>query len=135
VVENGTEPLKGDGATYFGLREFFTKTNPNVGWQFDTANFFSGSRVRTRVQDAKAFLEKNINNLYYIHLKTSKNDQAQPVLGDSELDFDIIFSLMSKHNVPYIAVELAAGKDVDAVYENYGKSLKYLQDRGFISVR
>lgn len=135
VVENGTEALKGDGATYFGLTEFFEKTNPNVGWQFDTANFFSGSRGRPRVQDAKAFLEKNINNLYYIHLKTSKNNQAQPVLGDNELDFDIIFSLMSKYDVPYIAIELAAGKDTDAVYKNYEKSLKYLQDRRFISVR
>lgn len=134
ALENGTEALKGDGTTYFGLTEFFENANPNVGWQFDTANFFSGSRVWTKPQDAKAFLEKNINNLYYIHLKTSQNHQAQPALGDNELDFDIVFSLMSKYDVPYVAIELSTVKNVDEVYKNLGKSIKYLQNRGFISV-
>ncbi|MHC4498419.1 MAG: sugar phosphate isomerase/epimerase family protein, partial [Planctomycetota bacterium] len=72
VVENGLEALRGDGVTYFGLTEFFVNVDPTVGWQFDTANFFSGSRIRTKPEDAKAFLEDNAPRLGYIHLKTSR---------------------------------------------------------------
>ena len=135
VVENGTEPLRGDGETLFGLAEFFEKAGPNVGWQFDTANFFSGARVRTKPQDAKAFLEKNIARLRYIHLKTSQDGLAQPVLGDSDLDFDIVFSLMSKHAIPYVAIELHGTKNLDDVYKNQLKSIEYLQKQGFVSVQ
>ncbi|MHC4664828.1 MAG: hypothetical protein ACYS9T_02590, partial [Planctomycetota bacterium] len=127
--------LRGDGVTYFGLTEFFVNVDPTVGWQFDTANFFSGSRIRTKPEDAKAFLEDNAPRLGYIHLKTSRDGLAQPVLGDNELDFDIVFSSMSKHNVPYVAVELHGGKDLDEVYANHDKSIKYLQRRGFVSVK
>lgn len=135
VIENGSEALKGDGKTYFGLTEFFERANPNVGWQFDTANFFSGSRVRTKPEDAKAFLEKHVNRLYYIHLKTSRNGLAQPVLGDNELDFDIVFSLMSQHNVPYVAIELHGTKTIKQVYRNQARSVAYLQKKGFVSVK
>ena len=135
VVENGTEVLKGDGKTYFGLTEFFEKVNPNVGWQFDTANFFSGSRVRTKPDDAKAFLEKHVNRMYYIHLKTSRDGLAQPVLGDNELDFDIVFSFMSQNNVPYVAIELHGTKSIKQVYRNQARSVAYLQKRGFVSVK
>jgi sugar phosphate isomerase/epimerase len=135
VVENGFEALRGDGVTYFGLTEFFVNADPAVGWQFDTANFFSGSRVRTKPEDAKAFLEGNAHKIGYIHLKTSRDGLAQPVLGDNELDFDIIFSSLSKHNVPYVAVELHGGKDIGEVYANHDKSIEYLQRRGFISVK
>jgi len=135
VVENGTEALKGDGKTYFGLTEFFDKANPNVGWQFDTANFFSGSRVRATPEDAKAFLQEHINRLYYIHLKTSRNGLAQPVLGDNELDFDVVFSLMSQHNVPYVAIELYGTKSIKQVYRNQARSVAYLQKKGFVSVK
>ncbi|HUT29185.1 MAG TPA: sugar phosphate isomerase/epimerase [Sedimentisphaerales bacterium] len=134
VVENGSEALKGDGRTYFGLTEFFEKANPNVGWQFDTANFFSGSRVHTKPEDAGAFVEKNIGRLAYIHLKTSRDGQAQPVLGDNELDFDVVFSLMSEHNVPYVAIELYGTKNIGQVYRNQKKSVAYLKKRGFVSV-
>ncbi|MHC4616893.1 MAG: sugar phosphate isomerase/epimerase family protein [Planctomycetota bacterium] len=135
VIENGTEALKGDGATYLGLVEFFEAVNPNVGWQFDTANFFSGSRVWTRPEDVEAFLRKNIGRLYYIHLKTSQNRLAQPVLGQNELDFDLVFSQMAKHDVPYIAIELMPSKNIGATYKNLRRSVKYLQGEGFVSVR
>jgi sugar phosphate isomerase/epimerase len=135
VVENGTEVLKGDGKTYFGLTEFFEKVNPNVGWQFDTANFFSGSRVHTKPEEAEAFLHKHVNRMYYIHLKTSRDGLAQPVLGDSELDFDIIFASMSQNNVPYVAIELHGTKSIKQVYRNQAKSVAYLQKKGFVSVQ
>ncbi|MHC4155271.1 MAG: sugar phosphate isomerase/epimerase family protein [Planctomycetota bacterium] len=135
VVENGTEVLKGDGKTYFGLTEFFEKVNPNVGWQFDTANFFSGSRVHTKPEDAEAFLQKHVNRMYYIHLKTSRDGLAQPVLGDNELDFDIIFSLMSQNNVPYVAMELHGTTSIKQVYRNQARSVAYLRKRGFVSVK
>lgn len=134
VVENGSEALKGDGKTYFGLTEFFERADPNVGWQFDTANFFCVSRVHTRPADARAFLEKNIGKLAYIHLKTSRDGQAQPVLGDNELDFDVVFSLMSQHNVPYVAMELYGKKNIGQVCRNHKKSVAYLKRKGFISV-
>jgi sugar phosphate isomerase/epimerase len=135
VVENGTEVLKGDGKTYFGLTEFFEKVNPNVGWQFDTANLFSGSRVHTKPEDAEAFLHKHANRMYYIHLKTSQNGLAQPVLGDNELDFDVVFSSMSQNNVPYVAIELHGTKRMKQVYRTQARSVAYLQKRGFVSVK
>jgi len=132
VIENGTEALNGDRKTFWGLADFFEKASPDVGWQFDTANFFSGARIWTHPDTVKMFLENNIGNLFYIHLKTSQKQSAQPVLGDNELDFDFIFSMMSKHNVPYIAIELFAIKDVDEIYRNLGNSITYLRDKGLL---
>jgi sugar phosphate isomerase/epimerase len=134
VAENALEVLKGDGIRYFGITEFFANVNPDVGWQFDTANFFSAARVWTKPKDARTFLEKNIGKMFYIHLKTSKDRKAQPFLSDNELDFDVIFSTMSKHNVPYIAIELVALENVDEMYKNHDRSIEYLKTRGFISV-
>lgn len=135
VVENALEVLKGDGITYFGITEFFANVNPKVGWQFDTANFFSAARVWTKPMDAQIFLEKNVGKMFYIHLKTSKDRKAQPFLSDNELDFDVIFSTMSTHDVPYVAIELLAIENVDEIYENHDRSIEYLVRRGFISVK
>jgi len=132
VVENGTEALKGDGVTYFGLTEFFDRTNPNVGWQFDTANFFSGSRVRSKPADVEEFLQDHIDRLYYIHLKTSQDAQPQPVLGDNEFDFDRVFSMMSKHNISYVAIELAGITSFAQADTNIKMSLGYLRRKGFL---
>ena len=133
VVENALEVLKGDGITYFGITEFLANVNPDVGWEFDTANFFSAARVWTRPKDAQLFLEENIGRMFYIHLKTSKDRKAQPFLSDNELDFDVIFSTMSKHDVPYVAIELLATEDLDEIYENHERSIDYLKTKGFIS--
>jgi sugar phosphate isomerase/epimerase len=58
VVENAFEALKGDGVTGFGLSEFFANVNSNMFLQCDTANFFATSRVYTKIEEAKAFMEK-----------------------------------------------------------------------------
>ena len=71
VAEHAMEMLKGDGMANFGFTEFLANTNSNVKWQMDIANFFAVSRVVTKPEDAKAFLEKNVGRLGYSHLKSS----------------------------------------------------------------
>ena len=127
ATENANEVIKGDGLTSFGITEFFANTNPNVGLQFDTGNFFCVSRVLTKPADAQTFLEKYIGKLAYIHLKTSSPEHKPlPVLGENELDFNVILSLMAKNGVPWVAIELAQAATVEECYDNHKKSIDYL---------
>jgi sugar phosphate isomerase/epimerase len=127
VAENALEVIKGDGMTSFGIMEFFANVNANVGWQFDTANFFAISRVSTKPEDARAFLEKFIGKMAYVHLKTSsKEHKVLPVLAENELDFDIIFALLEKHKIPYVAMELTQEATIEAGFNNHEKSVEYL---------
>jgi len=135
VVENGFEVIKGDGKSYYGTTELFDKAGADLGWQFDTGNFFCTSRVWTKPEDAEAFLKKNVGKMRYIHLKTSRNRTIQPVLGDNELDFDTIFSIMSKNNIPYVAIEIVGFENVHTMYVNHEKSVQYLRSKGFITIK
>jgi len=127
VTENANEVIKGDGMSSFGFTEFLTNVNPNVGLQFDTGNFFCVSRVLTKPVDAQAFLEKYSGKLAYIHLKTSSSEHKPlSVLGENELDFNIIFSLMVKNKVPWVAIELVQVDKLEECYNNHEKSIEYL---------
>jgi sugar phosphate isomerase/epimerase len=129
VLENGRETLKGDGITSFGATEVFANVNQNVGLQPDSANFFTNCRVLTKPEDARAFLEKFAKKIQYIHLKTSsKEHKAMPVLAESELDFDIVFSIMAKNKVSYVAIELDQADKIEDCYANTKKSIDYLMN-------
>jgi len=135
VVENGFEVIKGDGKGYYGTKELFERAGPDLGWQFDTGNFFCTSRVWTKPQEAEDFLKKNISKVRYIHLKTSQGRTVQPVLGDNELDFDTIFSVMSKNNVLYVAIEIVGFENIHTMYVNHDKSVQYLRSKGFVTIK
>jgi sugar phosphate isomerase/epimerase len=127
VTENAFEVVKGDGLTSFGTTEYFANVNSNVGLQLDTGNFFCVARIWTKPEDARAFLEKYISKLAYIHLKTSSKDhKTQPVLAENELEFDIFFALMTKYKVPYVAFELAQAPTFQECADNHKKSVEYL---------
>jgi len=132
VAENGTEAFHGQDTVYYGASDFFASTSPDVGWQFDTANPFSVSRVEPAPAQVHAFLEEYANRLHYIHLKSSVDDAAQTYLTQNPLDFKTIFDAMSKNNVNYIAVELQAVQDAQQVYQNMEKSIDFLRDQGFL---
>ena len=125
------EALEGDG-NYFGLNDLLSRVNSDVYWQCDSANMFGVSRVVTKSDRAEAFLNQFVDRMRYIHLKTSKDAVAQPVLGDSDLDLEVFLAAMSAHDVPYIAIELAGTTSKENTYESIEKSLAYLQQRGLI---
>jgi len=127
VVENSFEPLKGDGITGFGATEFFANVNSNVGWQMDTANFFAVSRVWTKPEDAKAFLEKNIGNLYYIHLKSSKEKKTTDILEENELAIETILDILVKNRIYYLAIELPLKPKLEDCQNNLLKSIEFLK--------
>ena len=127
VVENSFEPLKGDGVTGFGATEFFANVNSNVGWQMDTANFFAVSRVWTKPEDAKAFLEKNIGNLYYIHLKSSKEKKTTDILEENELAIETILDILVKNRIYYLAIELPLKPKLEDCQNNLLKSIEFLK--------
>jgi hypothetical protein len=78
-------------------------------------------------EDANAFLEKHASKLVYIHLKTSSKDhKPQPILSDNELDFNIVFSLMTKQKVPWVAIELVQVPTFQECSDNHKKSVEYL---------
>ena len=130
VVENGLEAIRGDGVSTFGTVELFGNANGNLGFQLDTGNFFCVSRVWTKPQDAQAFIEKYAPRMGYMHLKTSsKEHKVQAVLGDNELDFDIIFAIAAKNKRPYVGFELDQPATLEQVYENHKKSIEYLKSR------
>jgi len=127
VAENAFEPLKGDGVTGFGTTEFFANVNSNVGWQMDTANFFAVSRVWTKPEDAKAFLEKNVGNLYYIHLKTSKEKKTTDILEENELAIETILDILVKNRIYYVAIELPLKPKLEDCQNNLMKSIEFLK--------
>ncbi len=129
VVENGLEPLKGDGVSTFGTAELFGNVNGNLGFQLDTGNFFIVSRVWAKPEDALAFIEKYGSRLGYIHLKTSKDHKIQATIGDNELDFDPIFAIAAKNHRPYIAFELDQPATADEAVQNHLKSIAYLKEK------
>jgi len=127
VAENALEPLKGDGVSGFGTTEFFANVNSNVGWQMDTANFFAVSRVWTKPEDAKAFLEKNIGNLYYIHLKTSKDKKPMDILEENELAIETILDILAKNKIYYVAIELNQRPKLEDCQNNLLKGVEFLK--------
>ena len=127
VVENAFEALKGDGVTGFGLSEFFANVNSNMFLQCDTANFFAVSRVYTKPEEAKAFMEKYASRIPYIHVKTSTSEhKVLPVLDQNELDFDTVFSILTKNKIRYAAIELTQPDTFEACANNLKKSVEYL---------
>jgi sugar phosphate isomerase/epimerase len=127
VTENAFEVIRGDGITSFGTTEYFANVNSNVFLQLDTGNFFCLGRNVAKPEDASAFVEKYAGKLVYIHLKTSsKEHKPQPVLSDNELDFNIVFSLMAKQKVSYVAMELAQAATLEECLVNHKKSVEYL---------
>ncbi len=128
VAENSTAALKGDGITSFGTTEFFANVNSNMGWQMDTANFFAGIRVLPRPEEAQAFLERNIGKLFYVHVKSSsKEHKSTDILEENELPFDVIFPLLSKNKVNYLALELNQKPNLEDCQNNLMKSVEFLK--------
>lgn len=128
ATENANEVIKGDGVTSFGITEFFANVNSNVGLEFDTGNFHCVSRVWTKPEDARAFLEKYIGKLAYIHLKSSSPEHKPlPILGENELDFNIILGLMAKNKVPWVAIELTQAGTIQECFDNHKKSIEFLK--------
>jgi len=128
ATENANEVIKGDGVTSFGITEFFANVNSNVGLQFDTGNFHCVSRVWTKPEDARAFLEKYIGKLAYIHLKSSSPEHKPlPILGENELAFNIILDLMAKNKVPWVAIELFQAGTIQECFDNHKKSIEFLK--------
>jgi len=127
VVENAFEALKGDGVTGFGLSELFANVNSNMFLQCDTANFFATSRVVTKPEEAKAFMEKYASRMPYIHIKASSSEhKVLPVLAQNELDFDTVFTILTKNKIRYQAIELTQPDTYEECAGNLRKSFEYL---------
>lgn len=127
-VENAREGFHGDGVKNFGTSELFGAqgVNSNVGWQLDTANFFSVSRTANNPKEVKEFFEQQIEKIDYIHLKSSKDGQTQPILCENDLSLDIYLDALSQKGKTYVIIELPAAQTVEAVHENHSKSIAYL---------
>ena len=127
-VENAREGLRGDGMTTFGTTELFGKqgVNVNVGWQLDTANFFSVSRVTNSSNEVKQLLEANSERIDYTHLKSSKDGQSQPILGSNDLPLGTYLECLAKKGNAYVAIELPSTDTLEEIYANHTKSLAYL---------
>lgn len=133
VIENATESFFPEKGQYYGIADLFALVSKNVGWQFDTANPFSVSRVHPAPDSVKMYLEGHADNLHYIHLKSARDGAAQTVLMENLLDFATVFQVMNEHNVPYVAIELQAVDNEEQAYQNMATSVEYLQEQGFIS--
>ncbi|MDF9797129.1 sugar phosphate isomerase/epimerase [Catalinimonas alkaloidigena] len=133
VIENASEAFFGEDTAYFGIADLFDRTNAYVGWQFDTANPFSVSRVHPPADSVLKFLEAHADNLFYIHLKSAQAGQAQTTLMENPLSFTEVFQVMSSHKVPYVAIELQAVDNKEQAFKNMQMSVDYLSNQGFIT--
>ena len=71
----------------------------------------------------------------YTRLKSSVDGVCQPVLGDNELDNEIILSILAQNKKTYVAIEVAQVKSVDEQKANLMKSLEYLKSKGIITIK
>ena len=133
VIENAAEAFFGEQEAYLGIADLFKETNNKVGWQFDTANPFSVSRVHPQAEAVAQYLNEHADNLFYIHLKSAVDGQAQTTLQPNPLPFAEVFQAMQAHEVPYVAIELQGVDSEQQAFENMSTSLLYLQQEGFIS--
>jgi sugar phosphate isomerase/epimerase len=135
IVENGNEAFFGNGTDYFGFADFFDLTYKNIGLQFDTANPFQNiSREKSDPLRVEKYLASVSDRWITTHLKSGKDGVFQPILDENPLDLGRVLSLMNKHNVPYVAFELASVSDKNECFINHSKSVKYLIDRGLIKL-
>ncbi len=132
LVENGAEAFFIEDESIFGTAHFLDATQGIVDFQLDTANAFSGNKPYPNPDRLLDFVEKNISRLKYIHLKSSKDGDALPYLQDSELDYERLFSMMSRAGIPYIAIELATVDSLEEVMHNHEKSILYLKEKGYL---
>ncbi|MEO0331655.1 MAG: TIM barrel protein, partial [Bacteroidota bacterium] len=133
VIENGGEPFYGQTDQYYGVADLFARVGDQVGWQFDTANPFSVARVQASSDSVRVFLQNNINNLFYIHLKSAQNGQAQATLGGNPLPLAEVLKMLADHSVPYVAVELQAVDNEEQAFANQEQSLIYLQSQNLVT--
>ncbi|WKN42593.1 sugar phosphate isomerase/epimerase family protein [Tunicatimonas pelagia] len=132
VIENAGEPFFGNDNAYFGVADMFAQVSEQVGWQFDTANPFSVARVHGTVDSVRNYLRENVDNLFYIHLKSAENGQAQEVLGENPLPLPEVLQLLSEQSVSYVAIELQAVDNKEQAFANQEQSLDYLRAQGIV---
>jgi hypothetical protein len=72
-------------------------------------------------------MEKYAGRMPYIHIKASSSEhKVLPVLEQNELDFDTVFSILTKNKVRYAAIELTQPDTFEACANNLKKSFEYL---------
>jgi hypothetical protein len=54
------------------------------------------------------------------------------VLADNPLSYVKIFELMSKHRIPYAALELLGVESQQACFDNHTASIDYLRELGIV---
>lgn len=130
VLEHAAEAMQGDGTATFGIVDLFAKGNTNIGSQYDTANFFAVSRAPVTTEVAKAYFEKYANRTYYMHIKTSDKDHKVPdITSDNELDFGVIFDILAKAKINYLALEIPQQAKFEDCASNVMKSIDYLKSK------
>ncbi len=130
VVEHAFEAMQGDGVSSFGMVEIQTKGNTNIGSQYDTANFFAVSRAPVSPEAAKGYFERFANKTRYVHLKScGKDNVVTNSLTDNVLDFGVIFGILAKAKINYLAIEIPPQDKFEDVQENLRKSAAYLKSK------
>ena len=128
MVENANLPVKGP----FGFEALLDKADPAVAFQYDSANMFSASRVRTDPKDAEQVFVKLAPRIVYTHLKTSVNAVAQLTLTENETDLDTIFATLAKYGKNYVAIELAQADTYEDQVANLAQGLDFLRSKGYL---
>lgn len=133
MVENADVVLDGSGKGCRGMVQLVEAMDPSIFLQLDTANLFTGP-VPLAPQEAEAFIRTYARRIPYVHLKSARDRQAQPVLGGNPLGFKTILSLLTDTGtVPYVAIELASGEaSGPEVFNNMQASLNWLKQNQFI---
>jgi sugar phosphate isomerase/epimerase len=130
VIEHAFETMQGDGTTTFGMVEIQTMGNSNIGSQYDTANFFAVSRTPVSPEKAKSYYERFANKTYYVHIKTSNREhKVTDITSDNELDLGVIFDILAKARINYLALEINQQAKFEDCEKNLLKSLDYLKNK------
>ena len=133
MIENADVVLDGRGKRCYGMVQLMEVIDPSIVLNLDTANLFTGP-APLDPQEAEAFIRTYALSVPYVHLKSARDRQAQPVLGENPLDFKTILSLLTDTGtMPYVAIELASGDaSGPEVFTHMQSSLNWLKQNKFI---
>ena len=129
VVENGLEPIKGDGDQHLRHGGALRKRQQQRWVPARHRQLLLCVPGAMKPADAQAFIEK-----YAGRMGTCTEDLVagpQGPAGDrrQRAEFDIIFAIATKAKMPYVGFELDQPATLDQAIENHKKSIEYLMGK------
>lgn len=138
ALEHASEPLYGDGESFFGLHDIFVEIEHaggvpgNLGITFDPANavFLDLCKSPTTPARVLEFLTTHSHYVALVHFKTTRAGELSPIICDADINNDALFENLAKVYNGVVCMEIPAAAGLLECRRNVEASLDYLRSSG-----